>query len=126
MRIGGLPGTLALVTAGAIACSPAPSASISPLRIGPLPAGTYTTTRFEPTLVVTLGEGWTQLFADDADEVALDHPADRVALNFTRVTRVVDPDSGRPVDAPDGSRPTRHSRPASPSRRWWRQSIRGC
>ena len=105
---------LTLATTGAVlACSPAPAQDVSasasqassdgvaPLRMGMLPAGTYSTTRFEPTLILTLGEGWTQLFADDADEVALENKPEGVALNITRVTRVVDPRNGSRVEAPE-------------------------
>lgn len=114
MRTSRFLAALVLATTGAVlACSPAPTTGVSagasqaasdavtPLRMGTLPAGTYATTRFEPTLILTLGEGWTQLFADDADEVALEHKAEGVALNITRVTRVVDPGNGSRVEAPE-------------------------
>jgi hypothetical protein len=76
-----------------------PSASAAPLAEGPLEPGRYTTTRFEPQIALTLGAGWRELFEDDSDEVALE--SDSGFLAITRVTRVVDPETGRAEDAPE-------------------------
>jgi class 3 adenylate cyclase len=51
---------------GSAASAPAGSASgVAPLRLGPLDAGTYRTTVFQPGLTLTLPEGWAAL-----DEIA--------------------------------------------------------
>jgi hypothetical protein len=78
-----------------------PSATAAdPIGTGPLAAGTYETTRFEPQLTLTLGDGWTALFQDDSDEVTLERSG-QIAFKITRVTRVVDPGTGQAVDVPD-------------------------
>lgn len=70
-----------------------------PLRMGTLVAGQYRTNRFEPTLVFTLPEGWSQFFPDEDDEIFMGS-AD-AALAISRAAQVVDPVSHGPVDAPE-------------------------
>jgi len=64
-------------------------------------AGTYRTTAFEPPLQFTVGDGWRAAFADDSDEIALDHEGMAIFLAMTRVSQVVDQSSGSAVDVPD-------------------------
>jgi hypothetical protein len=71
-----------------------------PLRAGALPAGTYTTTAFEPTISFTIDDGWNGLFPDDSDEVALEGPG-AVIFAIGRISKVVDPTTGLAVAAPD-------------------------
>jgi hypothetical protein len=68
------------------------------LSPGPLEPGRYTTTQFEPRIALTLGSGWTELFADDSDEVALERPG--AFMGITRVTCVIAPSNGREADVP--------------------------
>jgi hypothetical protein len=70
-----------------------------PLRAGALPAGTYTTTLFEPTVTFTIEDGWASMFPDDEDEVALEGPGSIFTIG--RVAQVVAPSSGSAVAAPD-------------------------
>ncbi len=69
------------------------------LGMGELPAGQYTTNAFEPSLVLTLPEGWHQYFPDEDDEIALGGPG--VDLNITRPPEVVDPETRAPVETPE-------------------------
>jgi len=85
----------------------APTSSPSPAPTGPsaiergsLAAGRYTTTAFDPTFTFTVGDGWTALFPDDSDEMALEGP-DRAFFAVTRPGKVVDPESGTAVATPD-------------------------
>jgi hypothetical protein len=94
-------------TAPPPSAAPSPTTAASPppagsqwLALGPLDAGRYTTTTFRPTVTLTVGDGWTELFPDDDDEVALDH-ASGAGFMMTRVTQVVDPDTRAAVAAPD-------------------------
>jgi hypothetical protein len=73
---------------------------VSELHVGLLDAGRYTTTEFRPTIEFAVGDGWSELFADDDDEVALDHVT-RTGFMVTRVTQVVDPETRTTVDVPD-------------------------
>ena len=95
-----VPATDALVTEApaSSAATEAPGGPIA-LRAGALPAGTYTTTVFEPTVTFTLQDGWVSMFPDDEDEVALEGPGSIFTIG--RVAQVVDPSSGSPVAAPD-------------------------
>jgi hypothetical protein len=62
--------------------------------------GRYSTTAFQPTLRLTLGDGWTARFPDDVDEIAFDRPnQDFVAI--TRVSSVLDPRTGTVGPVPD-------------------------
>lgn len=70
-----------------------------PLRMGELPAGQYQTNAFEPSLVLTLPEGWSQYFADEDDEIAFGGPG--VDLNITRPPEVVDPATRGAVETPE-------------------------
>lgn len=82
--------------------SPSASASPSapvPIREGVLEAGTYTTTAFDPTLVLTLGDGWHALFQDDLDEVAFEDAG--AFLGLTRPATVIDPAPAGAIPAPD-------------------------
>jgi hypothetical protein len=80
--------------------SPPATATILTLREGRLPAGSYSTTAFQPTLRFNLGAGWTARFPDDLDEIAFDRPnQDFVAI--TRVSQVVDPTTGTVGPVPD-------------------------
>jgi hypothetical protein len=74
-------------------------ATETPLSPGPLEPGRYTTTQFEPRIALTLGSGWTELFADDSDEVAFERSGPAF-LGITRVTCVIAPSNGREADAP--------------------------
>ena len=76
-----------------------PTSGPSPLTMGDLPAGEYTTNAFEPNLVLTLPEGWHQYFPDEDDEIALGGPG--VDLNITRPPEVVDPETRAPVATPE-------------------------
>lgn len=81
--------------------SAAPSTAEIALRgSGPLEPGRYTTTHFEPRIAMTLGSGWNLLFADDDDELAFERTGKTSFLGFGRVTRVVNPATGRDEDAP--------------------------
>jgi hypothetical protein len=72
-----------------------------PIRAGTLPAGSYTTTVFQPRLTFTLDAGWNGMFPDDSDEIALESSSG-VLLAITRVTKVVDPaDRVTAVPVPD-------------------------
>ena len=53
-----------------------------------------------PTFTFTVGDGWTALFPDDSDEMALEGP-DRAFFAVTRPGKVVDPESGTAVATPD-------------------------
>jgi hypothetical protein len=70
------------------------------LRAGPLEAGVYATTAFEPRLRFTVGDGWRALFPDEDGELALEHEAGSF-LGFDRISEVVDRAAGGAVDAPD-------------------------
>jgi hypothetical protein len=84
------------------AASSAPSATASPtssptqpsgpltIRRGSLPAGTYTTTAFEPTLHFRLNDGWSGVFPDHSDEIAFHALEVTGFMAITRVTKVVD------------------------------------
>lgn len=79
--------------------SAAPSGPIA-IREGPASAGTYTTTSFEPTVVLTLpSDGWRFFFQDDDDEMALGKGD--VELAGGRVANVLDPATRTVVPAPD-------------------------
>jgi hypothetical protein len=79
--------------------SPAAASGATPLRMGELPAGQYTTNAFQPNLVLTLPEGWSQFFPDEDDEIAFGGPG--VELNITRPPEVVDPETRTPVETPE-------------------------
>jgi hypothetical protein len=67
---------------------------------GLAPAGTYSTTSFKPTVVLTLPtDGWRFFFTDDNDELALGMGI--VELAGGRVANVVDPATHESVPAPD-------------------------
>ncbi len=96
--------------------SPNPSASApTPIPSAPTPnpsgpvafeagfpdAGTYTTTAFEPRLIVQIDDEWQVLFQDDEDELALEGDSgDGMVFLAGRISRVVGPD-GVVIDAPD-------------------------
>ena len=80
-------------SAAAAASESAKAGGPPALRMGELPAGQYTTNAFEPNLVLTLPEGWSQFFPDEDDEIALGGPG--VELNITRPPEVVDPVDAR-------------------------------
>jgi hypothetical protein len=86
-------------SAAAAASESAKAGGPPALRMGELPAGQYTTNAFEPNLVLTLPEGWSQFFPDEDDEIALGGPG--VELNITRPPEVVDPVTRAPVDTPE-------------------------
>jgi hypothetical protein len=92
----------ATATALPVATSLSPTAATEPaqLREGPLAAGRYTTTAFEPTFTFSLSDDWTALFSDDTDEMALEGP-DGAFFAITRPRQVVDPTSSAAVAAPD-------------------------
>ena len=98
----GLPTPTAIVTPAAT-ISPAPTPdpdAPTAIREGPASAGTYTTTRFEPTVRLTLpSDGWTFFFQDDNDEMVVGKGD--VELTGGRVAEVVDPTSHLAVPAPD-------------------------
>jgi hypothetical protein len=104
------------VLAGSLlaACSATPTSSPQPIaprptaaqsgpiavREGPASAGTYTTSSFEPTVVLTLpSDGWSFFFQDDDDEMALGKGD--VELIGGRVANVLDPATRATVPAPD-------------------------
>jgi hypothetical protein len=91
--------TSASPSAQAEASESAIAGGVSPLRMGELPAGQYTTNAFEPNLVLTLPDGWSQFFPDEDDEIALGGPG--VELNITRPPEVVDPETRAPVETPE-------------------------
>jgi len=77
----------------------APSGPIA-IRVGPAPAGTYTTTTFKPTLEFRLPtDGWSFFFKDDDDEMALGNSD--VELTGGRVASVLDSTTHAIVSAPD-------------------------
>ena len=79
--------------------SPAPGGPAA-IREGLAPAGTYTTTAFEPTVVLTLPtDGWRFFFRDDNDEMALGKGD--VELAGGRVANVLDPTTHAIAPAPD-------------------------
>ena len=88
--------------AGATTAETQASAEAMSIQAGSLDPGTYESgALFEPALRLTIDEpGWRALFAPDDDELALENEDGRF-LAFTRVTRVVDPKTGRDVPAPD-------------------------
>jgi hypothetical protein len=65
-----------------------------------LAGGRYSRTAFNPRLTFKLGTGWTGLFPDDADEIAIDFGGSG-GVAITRLTEVFDPGSGRPSPVPD-------------------------
>jgi hypothetical protein len=72
----------------------------SPIQAGLVDPGTYESKPFEPAFLLTIDEqGWRALFAAEDDEIAFEHDDGRL-LAFTRVTRVVDPKTGRDVQVP--------------------------
>jgi hypothetical protein len=77
-----------------------PAAGFRAIVAGPLADGRYSTTAFNPRLTFQLGPGWTGLFPDDADEIAIDFGGSG-GVAITRVTEVVDQGSGRPSPVPD-------------------------
>ncbi len=95
--------TISPTTSPSASPSATPGATPSPtprgLRMGDLAAGKYQTNFFEPTLVLTLPEGWHEFFADEDDEIYLGSPAAELAIS--RAAEVVDPESRLAVDAPE-------------------------
>jgi len=94
---------LALVTsATATACgssaTPAPSGPVD----SPLPAGTYTSTAFQPPVTFTVPDGWV-LAADTADYLQL-RPAgqDLVGIHMFRGVSAMSQDPSCPVEAEPG------------------------
>jgi hypothetical protein len=78
--------------------TPAPSGPVA-IREGQAGAGTYTTTSFKPTVLLTLpSDGWRFFFTDDDDEMALGKGD--VELTGGRVANVLDP-THKVVPAPD-------------------------
>jgi hypothetical protein len=67
--------------------------------MGNLAAGTYQTTRFQPTLLFTFADGWSPYFPDDADEVGLKGPG--VDFYVVRPTQVRVPEQVTATTAPD-------------------------
>jgi hypothetical protein len=67
--------------------------------MGILEAGTYRTNHFEPTLLLTFPDGWSQFFPDEDDEIYIG--SEDAELAISRAAQVVDPKSHAPVDAPD-------------------------
>ena len=72
-----------------------------PIKVGLVDPGvTYTTTVFEPTLTFhVLTDGWVFFFPDDDDEMAVGKGD--VELLGGRVSKVVDPTTHQPIEAPD-------------------------
>jgi hypothetical protein len=102
---GGNEGDDAAPTAGP-ATQPTPAtgttapAAPTGIKAGLIDPGTYKSEPFEPALRLTIDEqGWLALFAPEDDELAFEHQDGRF-LAFTRVTRVVDPQTNRDVPAP--------------------------
>ena len=69
------------------------------IPVGTVDPGTYKSEPSEPALRLIDEQGWRALFAPEDDELAFEHEDGRF-LAFTRVTRVVDPRTGRDVPAP--------------------------
>lgn len=67
--------------------------------MGTLPAGEYVTNRFEPTLVLTLPDGWSQFFQDEEDQIYMGSANAELAIG--RAAQVVDGVSHEPVAAPE-------------------------
>jgi hypothetical protein len=67
--------------------------------MGTMPAGQYMTNLFEPQLVFTLPDGWTQFFPDEDDEIFMGMADAELAVS--RAAQVVDPDSRSPAEAPE-------------------------
>lgn len=99
-----------LAACGTGSASPTPSVTAAPSQAasGPIafqagfpPAGTYTTTAFQPRLTLTIDDGWRVLFPDDEDELALETAAGEGILFIgSRVSQVVDPVTYKAVKAP--------------------------
>src|SRR5262245_36328078 len=88
--------------------SPEPSRAPTPAPTEPyalgssaMAPGEYATSLFEPRLTFTVGEGWSSLFPDDPDEIALDRDQGTTGLGITRATKVVYPATGQAVAVPD-------------------------
>src|SRR3954471_6680974 len=66
-----ISGVLAACSSGP-APTPSPTAgpaTTRPLEMGSLVPGQYRTNHFEPQLILTLPEGWSQFFADEFDQI---------------------------------------------------------
>ena len=70
------------------------------LSEGSLTPGTYASSAFRPSVTFTIGDGWEALFADDDDELAIEHTP-TVLFYMTRVTQVIDPTKGVAAPVPD-------------------------
>ena len=67
--------------------------------MGTLEPGRYHTNSFDPQLVLTLPAGWSQFFADDADEVFMGSSSAELAI--ARAAEVRDPETSGRVAAPE-------------------------
>jgi len=105
-----LVATAALVCISGVfaACSsgPAPTpsptagpATTRPLEMGSLVPGQYRTNHFEPQLILTLPEGWSQFFADEFDQIFMGSADAELAIS--RAAQVVDPVTHEGADAPE-------------------------
>ena len=93
-------GLLAVAVAFAVAACGGNGAEPMRIQAGLGDPGTYESEPFEPAFRLTIDEeGWRALFAAEDDEIAFEHEDGRF-LAFTRVTRVVDPKTGRDVPVP--------------------------
>lgn len=69
---------------------------------GPLEPGWYRTSQFLPAFAFRVdGDGWRALFADDADEFAIDLNGREPLVAIARPAKVIDPMTGVAADAPD-------------------------
>jgi serine/threonine-protein kinase len=107
------PSAVALAPTSSPDPTPAPTASAvtpdqtaSPLRLGPLPAGRYASTTFDPELSFTLGEGWT--LTDELPQFIqfIDPTKPGIGYVITRFRAAIDPSaSGGRTKVPGVSAP---------------------
>ena len=111
----GVSFAVVFVAASVAACgtgsAPTPSPTAAPsqaaggpaaFQVGFPPAGTYSTTKFQPRLTLTLDGGWQVLFPDDEDELALETAGgEEILFLASRVSKVVDPATKKAMKAPD-------------------------
>jgi len=67
--------------------------------MGILKPGSYGTNFFDPPLVLTLPEGWSEFFPDEVDQIYMGSRDAELAIS--RADQVVDPESHAGVEAPE-------------------------